>query len=150
MDLKDKLSHKWRLMTLIAGVVLLSSMTVQAQNTSEQNRKETPKAYFSPKQLASALSAINADDKQADIFLEAYLLKLGPQGLISPGDLVQVAADFPVLRHKGRYGGEHFFAVGSHPDNRRNPAVKNGLPDILGLAHGAGGAARRQRGRRDL
>ena len=57
-----------------------------------------------------------------------------------PGDLVQVAADFPVLRHKGRYGGEHFFAVGSHPDNRRNPAVKNGLPDILGLAHGEGGA----------
>ena len=37
MDLKDKLSHKWRQMTLIAGVVLLSSMTVQAQNTSEQN-----------------------------------------------------------------------------------------------------------------
>lgn len=90
MDLKDKLSHKWRQMTLIAGVVLLSSMTVQAQNTSEQNRKETPKAYFSPKQLASALSAINADDKQADIFLEAYLQKLDPQGQISPGDLVQV------------------------------------------------------------
>ena len=33
-----------------------------------------------------------------------------------------------------------FLAVGSHPDNRGNPAVKNGLPDILGLAHGEGGA----------
>ncbi len=90
MDLKDKLSHKWRQMTLIAGVVLLSSTAAQAQNTPEQNQKETPKAYFSPKQLASALSAINADDRQADVFLDAYLQKLDPQGQISPGDLVQV------------------------------------------------------------
>ena len=30
--------------------------------------------------------------------------------------------------------------MGGHPDNKGNPAVKNGLPDILGLAHGEGGA----------
>ena len=30
--------------------------------------------------------------------------------------------------------------MGSHPDNRGNLAVKDGLPDILGLAHGEGGA----------
>lgn len=110
MDLKDKLSHKWRQMTLIAGVVLLSSMTVQAQNTSEQNRKETPKAYFSPKQLASALSAINADDKQADIFLEAYLQKLDPQGQISPG---RSGSGFQGIGNRQRRSGKNVgsFAV---------------------------------------
>ncbi len=34
------------------------------------------------------------------------------------------------------YGGEHFLAVGGHPDHGGNPAVKNGLRNILGLAHG--------------
>lgn len=118
MDLKDKLSHKWRQMTLIAGVVLLSSMTVQAQNTSEQNRKETPKAYFSPKQLASALSAINADDKQADIFLEAYLQKLDPQGQISPGDLVQVFKESGIDKDEAVKMSEVLLSPQKQPSSR--------------------------------
>ena len=30
--------------------------------------------------------------------------------------------------------------MGCYPDNGGNPAVKDGLPDIFGLAHGEGGA----------
>ncbi len=90
MNLKEKLSHKWRQMALIASVALLSSSALQAQNLTEQKRKDTSKAYFSPKELASALSVINSDDKQTEAFLEAYLQKVDSQGKISPNDLFQV------------------------------------------------------------
>lgn len=56
-----------------------------------------------------------------------------------PGNLVQVATDFPILRYMRRYSGEHFFAIGGHSDDGGNLAVKDGLPNILRLAHGDGG-----------
>lgn len=87
-------------------------------NTSEQNRKETPKAYFSPKQLASALSAINADDKQADIFLEAYLQKLDPQGQISPGDLVQVFKESGIDKDEAVKMSEVLLSPQKQPSSR--------------------------------
>lgn len=117
MNLKDKLSHKWRQLALIAGVTLLSSAAVKAQNTPVSNQSHTPKAYFSPKQLASALSVIKADDTKADLFLESYLQKLDPNGQISPEDLVQVFKEAQISKEDAVKVSESLLTSSGQADN---------------------------------
>lgn len=80
--------------------------------------KRNAESYFSPKQLASCVVAINADDKQADIFLEAYLQKLDPQGQISPGDLVQVFKESGIDKDEAVKMSEVLLSPQKQPSSR--------------------------------
>lgn len=91
MNLKDKLTQKWRALILVTSVAVLSSGNVNAQeHSSSHDRQTAPKAYFSPKKLALALTEINAGEEKCDRFLDFYLQKIDPNGRITPSELVEV------------------------------------------------------------
>ncbi len=91
MNLKDKLTQKWRALILVTSVAVLSSGNLSAQeHSSSHDRQTAPKAYFSPKKLASALTEINADQEKCDRFLDFYLQKVDCNGRITPSELIEV------------------------------------------------------------
>ena len=91
MKLKDKLTQKWRALILVTSVAVLSSGNVNAQeHSSSHDRQTAPKAYFSPKKLALALTEINAGEEKCDRFLYTYLQKIDSNGCITPSELIEV------------------------------------------------------------
>ena len=85
MDIKDKLKNRWRQMALMAGFLTISSASLNAQAQNQhQDEDNAPKAYFSPKQLASSLVNANISDEKTIDFLDAYTEQLDNQGRITP------------------------------------------------------------------
>lgn len=86
MDIKDKLKKQWRSMALTAGIVAMSMapFSAQAQNNAQQDKQQSPKVYFTPKQLAQSLTQANISDEKTASFLDAYMAQLDNQGKISP------------------------------------------------------------------
>ena len=90
MDIKDKLKNHWRRMALMDGILTISASSLNAQTQNRQQDKDyAPKAYFSPKQLASSLANADINDERTASFIEAYMAQLDSQGKISPEGMMK-------------------------------------------------------------
>ncbi len=57
------------------------------------------------------------------------------------GNLIEVAADLPILPGQPAHGGKQLVIDGGHGDDGLDRRAGDGLPDKFGLAHAIGGQA---------